>query len=81
MEEPRIRLVATADPDGGPPILTLYLNESGQLLLVRTLAGLAPWHRHVHLANLLTVAGTSDISEVDVVFVEGAGDVAHAPPS
>jgi hypothetical protein len=61
-------------------MLTVYMNEAGQLLLLRTLASLGPNQRHVHLATLLTAEGDADVTEADFVFVEGRGDIAHAPP-
>lgn len=78
--EPRIRIVATPD-DNGRPTLTLYLNEAGQLLLLRMLAGLGPTNRHLHLADVVARAGESDIRDADVVLVKGGGDVAHGPPA
>ena len=78
--EPRIRIVATPDDDG-KPTLTIYLNEAGQLLLLRTLARLHSADRHTHLDRILTTAGESDIGDADVVLVEGRGDIAHAPPN
>jgi hypothetical protein len=77
-EKPVIRIVSAGD--GEPPTLTIFINDSGQLALIRAIAKLAPSDRHRHLAPLLTVRNaSSDISDVDLVFTEGDADVAHAP--
>jgi hypothetical protein len=57
------------------------MNEGGQLALLRALSRLGPSHRHVHLEEILTPAGDSDVEYVDVVLTDGRGDVAHAPPT
>jgi hypothetical protein len=80
-EEPRLRIVLATDGDGTTSGLTIYMNSSGQLALLRALATLGPSNRHTHLEALLTPSGEADVTWADVVFTEGRGDVAHAPPS
>lgn len=79
-EEPRLRIVfkqAESETDSG---ITIYVNAIGQLELLRRLAALGPSKRHDHLGDLLTPIGSNEASWADVVFTEGRGDVAHAPP-
>ena len=76
-----MRIVARPDEDGRW-VLTIYINSGGQLKLIRALAALGPGRHHTHLADILTpVSGDLDIHDADVVFVEGRGDIAHAPPT
>jgi hypothetical protein len=80
MEERRLRIVA-ARSGAEALALTIYMNEEGQLALLRALANLGPGNRHVHLGDLLTPAGPLDIAVADVVLTEGRADVAYAPPA
>jgi hypothetical protein len=79
MDEPRLRMVLSGDD--GQQMLTIYMNDGGQLELIRLLARLGKSDRHVHLDGILTPAGAADIDEVVAVFTDGRGDVAHAAPS
>lgn len=79
-EEPRVRFVPKVDDDGTVVGVNIYVNSAGQLELLRHLAALGPSNRHTHLEPLLTPADDQDIVWADVVFTEGQGDIAHAPP-
>ena len=80
-EEPRVRIVFPQGEDDTISGVTIFVNAAGQLELLRALATLHPGNRHVHLERLLTPAGSDEAAWADVVFTEGRGDVAHAPPT
>ncbi len=75
-----MRMVLRSSEDG-QQTLTIYMNDGGQLELIRLLARLGKSDRHVHLDGILTPEGAADIDEVVAVFTEGRADIAHAPPS
>ena len=80
MEEPRVRMVLRSSEDG-QQTLTIYMNDGGQLELIRLLARLGKSDRHVHLDGILTPEGAADIDEV-VAVSRKAGPISHTlrPP-
>lgn len=81
-DEHRFRIVLQRSSNGEPSGLNIYLNSAGQLELLRVLARLGPSNRYEHLEALLTpVEGEREIVWADVIFTDGRGDVAHAPPN
>jgi hypothetical protein len=80
-EEARFRIVLQESADGDLSGVNIYLNSAGQLELLRVLARLGPSSRHAHLDELLTpVEGDREIVSANVVFTDGAADLAHSPP-
>jgi hypothetical protein len=80
-DELRLRFVPQLDDDGAAVGVNIYMNSAGQLALLRELAALGPSNRHAHLDALLTPMGTRDLVAINVVFTEGRGDIARAPPT